>query len=299
MATTVDQWIVNQYASMVEHLYQQMYPRLRQYVRVKSGALGERTSFDRLGLSRFAEKTERHSPTTHQDPDHTRRWVSKRDYTHSLLLGRTDDPEIIVNAQEAYVANGAMAKAVLGDQLILRAVEGNAYQGKDSTDTVVLPAGQKIANGGAGLTAGKFRQAREKHSSAEVGLDDLNNGNVGAFVAVVSPIGMKQLMADTEATNMDFIGDQGARMPLVNGVIPYYMGYRIVQHNELTVAADIRSCLFWHVSCVGLAIWEEEFMSIDVLPTMHYDKQIYRETSMNATRVQDTGVVQVDIDETK
>ena len=297
MAVTVPQWIVNQYGDMVEHLYQQMYPRLRAYVRTKTGQRGERSSFDRLGLSRFNEIDDRHGDTTYVDPEHTRRWVNKRDFDHAILLDRQDDLELLVNAQESYVMNGAMAMAVLGDQLILRAAEGNAFQGKDTATAIALPAAQKIANGGEGLTPAKFRQARQIMSSASVGLDDINMGRMDAFVAVVSPIGMRHMLAETEATSLDFLGDQGGRMPLVNGAIPYYMGFRLVQHNELTVASSIRQCLFWHMSAVGLAVWEESFMSIDPLPTKRHSNQIYRYVSLNATRIQDAGVVQVDVDE--
>lgn len=298
MAVTIPNWIVQQYADMTEHLYQQRFPRLRQYVRTKTGVRGERASFDRLGESEFNEIVDRHGDTVYVDPDHTRRWVSKRDFDHAILLDRQDNLEILVNAQEAYVQNGAMAKARLGDKRILRAVEGNAYQGKDTTTTVALPAGQIVAAGTDGLTPTKFRQARELHSEAEVGLDDLNMGMTESFVAVISPAGMRQMLAETEATSSDFIGSNGQRMPLVNGRIPEYMGYKIVQHNDLTITTGTtRRALFWHMSAVGLAIWEEEFMSIDPLPQKRHSMQIYRSCSMEATRIQDDGVVAVDYDE--
>jgi len=304
MAQTIDPALVLQYHDQVMHLFQQRFQRLRQHVQVHTGVTGTMDSFDLLGSGNMQDITgERDADTEWQDAESTRRWSVKNDFNYPILIGRNDKLEMLIDLERGYAQNGAMAAARKADELIIDAMTATAATGQTGTGTSTYSTsvptaggggGNEIASGSVGLTVDKVRQARETLSAREAGVDDLEAGDTNAFVMVVSARQMRDLMEETEATSSDFISDHGARMPLVHGMIPFYMGFRLRISSQLnTNGSSERQVLCWHRDAAGASIWAEPELSIDRIPTKNNATGIQYQLNMGAVRVQDEGMLSI------
>lgn len=304
-----DAAIVTQYEDQFEHMFQQRIERLRRYVRVKTGVTGSMTAFGLLEPSSMTDITaDRHGDTNWHDSVSLRRWAVKSDFEDAQIIDRQDTLQIIVDLEMGYAQNSSMAAARKIDEIILAAVIGPAASGVNgvSTSTFLTTApivggtgGNRIASGGTGLTVDKLREARRVFNEREVGVDDLAMGIPDGFVLVISAKQMQDLMEETEATSGDYVGqgtytdENGRRMPLVDGYIRYYMGFRLQLSTGLPLVGVERQCLAWHRSAIGLAIWQDRLITIDRLPTKHNARGIILQMHMGAVRIHDKGVLAI------
>jgi hypothetical protein len=267
--------------------------------------VGNQVSFPVLGDSSMEDITGKQHAVTHWiDPQVTSRWAQKQDKTHPVMLDWADKPEILIDLQSGYAMNGAMAAARAADAIIATAVSGTAYQGAQGTTqsafnttgitsaTAATTAGNLLVAGGTGLTYAKVREARAILNAREVGVDDLGLQDRTAFVWLVNAGAMSQLMNETQAISKDYV--EGS--PLTEGTVVYFMGFNFVIYNQLTntTGTTYRS-LLWHKDAVGYAIWAEKDLRIDQLPEHNYSTGVTLLCSMGATRIQDKGVLAVDV----
>jgi len=216
-----------------------------------------------------------HGLTNWLDPQVTARWAPKQDKSHPVMLDWQTRPEVLIDLEMGYAANGAMAAARTADNIIATAVTGSAAQGPTGATssafntTGITPAtaattlGNVLAAGGTGLTVNKVRQARGIFDAREVGVDDRANGIREAFVWIVNAGAMQQLLGETEAINKDYVQDA----PLTEGTIIYFMGFTWVIYNNLTnTTGTTYRTLAWHRDAMGFALWKERDLFIDRLP---------------------------------
>lgn len=303
MSTGLSAAQVKQYGDMVVHLYQQKYPRLRQFVQLQTGVRGIMTGFDLLGPTDMVETTGLlDTDTTWINPMNTRRWAAKHDYNHPVLIGKNEQLEMILDMQRPYARNGAMAIARKADELIIDAITGTALSGGEGTSTSTFDTnapttpggggGNEIAAGATGMTEAKMLLAREVFNDREVGVDE---DDMDGFVMVMTAQQMRELMEDTHTTSRDFYEPlSGRRMPLVDGKIPYFMGFHLRLSRQLnTNSAGERQVLAWHRDAVGLAIWQEMEMTVDRLPTKNNATGIQLDFHAGSVRIQDAGVLSI------
>jgi hypothetical protein len=272
---------------------------------VKTDVVGNQTQFSVLGESSMNNITgHQHADTIWIDPQVTARWAPKGDYTHPVLLDWQDKAEILIDLQSGYAMNGALAAARTADAIIVSAVAGTAYQGAQggtasafnttgiTSATAATTLGNVLAAGGTGLTYAKVRETRAILNAREVGIDDLGNRDRNAFVWAVNAGAMSQLMNETQAISKDYI--EGS--PLTEGAVIYFMGFNFVIYNALTnTTGTTYRTLVWHRDAMGYAIWKERDLRIDQIPTKNYSTGVTYMTSMGATRIQDKGVLAVDV----
>ena len=220
------------------------------------------------------------------------------------MLDWQDRAEILIDLQSGYAQNGAMAAARTADSIIAVAATGTAYQGAQGTvssafnttgitsATAATTLGNVLAAGGTGLTAAKVREARAILNAREVGVDDLGMRDRNAFVWLVNAGAMSQLMAEATATSRDYVENS----PLTEGAIVYFMGFNFVIYNTLvnTTGTTYRT-IVWHKDAIGFAIWKERDLRIDQLPEHNYSTGVTYLASMGACRIQDRGVLAVDV----
>lgn len=303
MSTGLSAAQVKMYSDMVTHLFQQKYPRLRQFVQMKTGVRGTMAGFDLLGFSEMAETTgQLDADTPWSNPQNSRRWCPKRDFINATLIGKNEQLEILLDMQSAYARNAAMAWARKADKLIIDAVTATAASGAEGTATsaylTTVPTtpggggGNEIAAAATGMTEAKMQLAREVFNDREVGVDE---EDVNGFVMVFTAQQMRELMEDTRTTSRDFYEPlSGRRMPLVDGRIPYYMGFHLRMSRQLnTTTAGARQVIAWHKDAVGFALWEEMDLTIDRLPTKQNATGVQMDAHANAVRIQDAGVLSV------
>jgi hypothetical protein len=287
------------------HAFQQRIPRLRRFVRVKSGVVGNQVQFPVLNQSEMEDITgKQHAVTNWIDPQVTARWANKEDKTHPVMLDWADKAEVLIDLQSGYAMNGAMAAARTADQIIATAVTGTASQGAKGTATsafnttgitsatAATTLGNVLAAGGTGLTYAKVREARAILNAREVGIDDLGMRDRNAFCWVVNAGAMSQLMNETQAISKDYI--EGS--PLTEGSIIYFMGFNFVIWNSITnTTGTTYRTLVWHREAMGYAMWAERDLRIDQLPEHNYSTGVTYLCSMGAVRIQDKGVLAVDV----
>jgi hypothetical protein len=215
-----------------------------------------------------------------------------------------DKPEILIDLQSGYAMNGAMAAARTADGIIVAAVTGTAYQGAQGQTASAFNAtaitsataqgtlGNLLVSGGTGLTFAKTREARAILNAREVGIDDLGMQSRDAFVWVVNAGAMSQLMGETNAISRDYVEAR----PLEEGTIIYFMGFTFVIYNGLTnTTGTTYRTLLWHRDAVGFAIWRDRDLFVDRLPEHNNSTGVVYMASMGACRIQDKGVLAVDV----
>lgn len=298
-----DAAIVLEFEDQFDHLFQEEMDHLRQYVRVKTGVTGSHAAFGLLGESEMTEITgDRHGDTAWHDSPSYRRWAPKRDFEDAQLVDEEDDLAILVDLEMGYAQNSMYAANRKFNSLIIEAVTATAIGGAtpgaanetyDTTaPTVVGGGGNQIASG-YGTILDKFRRARTVFNARNVGLMDLRAGRTDAFVWMMGPAQMEEMLEATEATNSMYIGERGERMPLINGIVPFYLGFRIEVSNQLSTVSSERINVAFHKQAMGLGVWRDKRITVDRLPMKHNSKGVIVKLNAGAVRVQNRGVLSI------
>lgn len=166
---------------------------------------------------------------------------------------------------------------------------GIAREGKTaSTSQVALPAAQVIANGGTGLTLDKLRTAVKKLKQADFGIDAALDPLYGA----ITPEQENDLLgiAAASGTNLNaFTIEQ-----LKSGKPTMLMGVTWILTNRLPKVSTVRSCAIWAKSNIIVGEWEPitgDMWNDTAAKKLPY---IYTSCRIDAVRVEDAGVIQID-----
>lgn len=282
MANTINQAFVEQFKSNVIHLAEQQGSRLRSTVSEES-VTGEKFNFERVGNVAAVVKSTRHTATPVLDVPHSRRTGSMTDYQWADLVDNEDKLRMLISPESAYAKAGANAMGKAFDDLIIAAATGNATDGDGST--IALPSGQKIVNGSTGLTLAKLLTTKEIMDGAEASDDDR--------VIIIGSKQVSDLLNTTEIKSSDY----NSVKALASGQIDTFMGFKFVRSERLGVATQIRSCIAYTKSAIGLGLGKDVSTRIDERNDLSYAHQVYLAFTAGATRIEDTGVVQIDCSE--
>ena len=287
MSVTVNVAHVHAYTREIQRLAQQSATKLRSSVRVKAGIVGKTYNFECLGPSDLVAIT-RHSPTPLLNPEHSRRRLTLSDRGGAILLDKQDQVRMLIQPQNDYAQNHAASINRYYDDLIIAALVGNstAVGADDSTSNVALPAGQIIVNGGTGLTFAKVNQALRILNAADVPYGDR--------VAVISPVGLEDLLATTQATSADFVNLKAIQSGKLEGT---WMSFEWIVSTRLPITGNVRSALFFHKNAVGLGLAIDMFTAVSTREDLNYATQVYAAATAGAVRIEEELVVEVDYDE--
>jgi hypothetical protein len=173
--------------------------------------------------------------------------------------------------------------------VIYAAIRGTARTG---TGTQVLPAAQKIAEGGTGLTLAKLLTTKELLDAAEIedeGIDMSGQGMTSGRVIACSSKQLTNLYGTTEIKNIDY----NSVKALAEGQIDTFLGFKFIRSERLAKTSTTRFAVAWCRSAVALGIGKDIVTSIDTLPTKNYSVQVYARMSIGAVRLEDEGVVEI------
>jgi len=318
MATnTIDQAYVQQYRANVLHLAQQKRSRLWEFVQLKDNVKGKSEFFDRIGTSRMQKITTRHDDTPIMNTPHSRRMVTMEARNWGDMVDKNDEIRILLDPTSAYSQSAASAVGREKDGLIIDAAVGTSYGGEKGDTAIVLPAAQKIAASGQGLTFQKLLDTKELFDSNEVpgdgGEADAENGG-GRRVFIYSARQLAELLTDTKLTSSDY----NTLQALQRGIIQQFLGFTFVRieprkaapsagtasgdnyhglpYNQTT---DVTTCIAFYGQSIGLAIGLMDKFDLAVRPDKNFNKQLYVEMDMGATRVEEVGVVTEDCDNSR
>ncbi|HEY1244548.1 MAG TPA: phage capsid protein [Hyphomicrobiaceae bacterium] len=287
-----DAWFIHAVSDNVTQLAQQKMQKTRGSYRVREGVVGKTYPFNRIGTVSMASAV-RDSDTTYVNPPQSKRRAILTDWAVAALIDEFDeikmlaDPESEVAQIMAYARNRKLDEICLGAAL---AAVTNVNESAETTSTTAIPAGQQIAAGGTGLTVDKVLAAAEVMNTQDVDTDDR--------YFFYSPHAMTNLLKNTQVTSSDFNTIQA----LARGGYPFdqtWMGFYWRQTTMLAKAGNIRSCIAWQKMALGVAVGLITDVKINEAPHKWNNTQVVLKLSAGAARVDDAGVVQVDIDETQ
>lgn len=301
--------LVIQFESDYDHLFQQMISRFQGLVRVKDGVTGTMAAFGLLGPSDPQDITGiRHGDTNFHDSPSYRRWAVKSDYQDAQMVDEEDAMEVLVDLEMGYAQNSVAGMNRRIDKTIIDSVTAPAVAGATGTTTVAYntaeavvdgSGGNQISSGGSGLIIDKMRKARAIFDAREVGVDEVNAGQSN-FVWITNGAGHQDLLEQTEVVSGDYIGvnivngkEISQRMPLVQGRIPFYMGFQIIISSQLNRSGTDFINIAFHNKAMALARWGGRRIWVGELPTRNLARGIIVKEHFGAVRVHDLGVLTV------
>lgn len=292
MSFQITENFVQQYANNFRILYQQRLSRLRPWVQLESGIVGQSKSVERLGKAEAYDITSRHADTKFVEVPHSRRWIDLTDKGWAELIDKLDKIRLLADPSNGYAA---LAMAALNRQIdaaIIAAARGNA---RNNVGLAALPTTQKIAAGGTSLTLAKLLTAKEILDSNEVD-DDASltadgQGAMASRVIVVNSKMLTNLYGTTEIKSVDYNNVKA----LAQGQIDTFLGFKFVR-TQLVPADAVATggyALAWSRSCIALGIGQEINTSVDRRPDKNNAWQVFADMSIGATRLEDEGVVEI------
>jgi hypothetical protein len=281
MSNTVTESMVQQYGANFRILGQQKTSRFEGFCQLESGIVGQSKSTERLGKTDAYDITSRHADTKYVDTPHSRRWLDLADKGWADLVDEMDKIKMLADPTSPYVGLGVAAMNRAKDDIILAAARGNA---RSNTATIALPAGQKIAEGGSGLTLAKLMATKELLDAAE-----LDGDGDATRVFAVSSKQITNLLNTTEIKSVDYNNVKALAM----GQVDTFMGFTFKRTERLAKSGTTRYATAWVKGCVALGIGKDVVSNIDVLPGKNYSAQVYVRMSIGAARLEDEGVVEV------
>lgn len=280
------------YGDMITLLSQQEGSRILPYnaITIKRNVVGEETYMDQIDSGEMETVVGRLQNVTLNNPDYSRRRISKYAFTKAYGLDKNDLLASIPDPTSPVVQTLAHAAGRKYDDLILAAARGTAYTGQTGATSVALPSGQKVAAGGTGFTVAKVRSAKKILDQANVPFTDR--------FCVVSAEGIDDLLSDSNVTSADYANIKA----LVAGQVDTFLGFKFIQM-EPPVSANASLTLgssgAWYGLCfhktgLGLAIWKDAGASIDTRVDLQgRPKQLAYDLSIGASRLEEEKVVEI------
>lgn len=279
---------VNQYSTNFYTLGQQMTARLEGAVETISGIVGQSKSVERVGAAEAYDITSRHADTKYVEVPHSRRWIDLADKGWAELVDEMDEIKLLADPKSKYPRLAVAALNRAKDGVIYAAGRGTARTG---TGTQTLPAGQKIAEGGTGLTLAKLLSTKEILDSTEVDAEQMDPTGQGApdrFI-VCAAKGLTNLYGTTEIKSVDY----NTVKALAEGKVDTFLGFKFIRSERLFKTGTTRFALAWSKMCINLGIGKDIVTSLDRLPGKNQSVQVYARMSLGAVRVEDEGVVEI------
>ena len=271
MAVTVTEAFVRQYAAEVKAAYQREGSLLRQAVRIRTGVVGERIYFPKLGKGIATDKA-RHADVVPMNLEHTKAYADMVDKYAPEYIDDLDQVKINWDLRADYARASAWALGRQTDKQIIGAVE--------AADTAAALSKVQKTN----LDLPKLLEISKT-------MDDNDVPKDGNRWAIINPHQLSQLLQITGATSSDFVSSQ----LLVTGKEPaFWMGFRWIVYSgdffDANGTTDTVSGVFFHQPSLGLAIGKDVHTQIDWVP-QKVAWLVNSWMSMGATVIDTDGVV--------
>lgn len=283
--TTITAAFVQQWDTAIRLQAQQSESRLMKAVTDRGQIAGDGFTVNNLSSIELDENTVRHGDTEWGEISHTNRLAVMKDFYKALPLDRNDIPKMIVNPVTGgdYMRSLMNAKNRKADAVIYAAL-GGTITSKDGVTSNVLPAGQKIAHGGTGMTKAKLIQARSIFRANEC---DEENGE--ELFIMYNHEALTDILSDTTLTSADYMAVQ---MLQSGKVAQNWLGFNWIPYQGLTFAGSTYYAYAWAKSGIHFGKGYEEGNV-----TRRGDKKDLWQVSMGASygagRQDETKVVEI------
>lgn len=280
--TTPDTIYAKSYGNVVAPLAQQKGSRLRNTVTIKTGVVGEETYMDQLAAFEAQTRGARLEQTNPTLASYSRRRIAMEDDYIAKAIDKLDDIRTLADPTSSIVQSGIFGMGRKIDDRIIAAASGTAYAGKAGGTSTVLPSSQKIAHGSTGMTLTKWLSALEILNANDVDPSDEK-------YLIIGSAQLTSLLNTTEIKSADY----NSVKALVQGELDTFLGCTVIRSERLALASNVRTCLLYTKTGIGLAIGKDVTSKIDELPDQHYVKQLYFSMCLGASRLEEDKVVEI------
>lgn len=270
---------------------QQMQEKFRDKTTVETVKRGEAATFGYLDSASAREKTVRHEEAVRDNPDENRITVYPHMLYKEMGIDSFDRLKTLadLNSPTTQTVLSAIRRAI--DDIVIAAAFGSKWTGKNGTTESVWDTSYQIA---ANAT---YTVAIDQIISA---LELLNTSNVDEneekFI-MVSPKVLSEALMISKLTSSDYQTLQA----LVPGKITQpVLGFRWGVSTRLPVDSQVRSCMAWAKSGIGLKFWEDIKTIVDIdKKKVGTEWWCRAEVTVGATRIENPKVIKILCDESK
>jgi hypothetical protein len=291
-ASTVDTAFVQNYASNVYMLSQQIGSKMQSKVRVETVNRAENAFFDRLGEADAQEITSRHGDTPLNEIPHSRRRVTPADYNTATLIDNQDQLKMLIDPKSPYARAQAMELGRQTDNIIIAAALGNASAGKTGSTTVAFEDDSLSINGdGTVTTLGTLAvSGTEVDMSLNKILLMMEIFNLSDVDPDIPKYWMTSVKTVRDMLQIQQIGDVDYTLvkAIYFGKVEFYSGFNFFWSNRITKdaasSAAYRS-LAWAHDGIILGQAEGIRARMSERDDKNYAMQVYAEMSKGAVRL--------------
>ena len=282
---------------------QQLSSRLQGLVPVYP-VMGDSRRFNKLGKINSQDMTGRFQDSAPADVDTEMRHLYVSFKTAENFVSRVDSIRLgEIDSPHSSIMKSHMAAAGRDrDQAIIDMLGGSVYEGKNGPSEVAFNTSDySIAqtypydgtSTNVGLTYDKIVNARTKLGLKNVAGQNVEGGSPLGMVITHEEI--EDLLHDDKFINRDY---RAKLEEAQSGSIVDAFGFTIiaVDSSLLPVATGTRACYAFAKDCVAFGYAAEPETFVDVLPTKRHDTQIRSEWAWGGTRLDDEGVIQINVD---
>jgi hypothetical protein len=206
-------------------------------------------------------------------------------YDWGDLVDDEDKIRTLNDPTNAYAQSASMAMGRVFDDLLIAAALGSANTGEAGGTSTALPSAQKIASASADMTLAKLRTAKRILDGNDVDEEDR--------YIVYGSQQLEALLSDTTLTS----GDYNTVLAMVKGEIDFFMGFKFIRSERLNKSGNDRQCFAFQKQSLLLAVGKDVTGKITERADKRYSMYVYYKIHAGATRMDETGVVQIDCDE--
>jgi len=284
------------------HLVQQTNHRLGDCC-IKTTVKGKQKTMNQIGKVEGRKITTRNGKTIPQDHPFAKRWLRTEAYDCVYHEDEWEEelPGEVASPRPDVVQSHTHPHYRSCDQTIIDALEGTAYVGENGTDTVPRGSGQQVAvnyiHGGTGSNSG-LTLAKMIRTKSILGINESygQSGNKDDLLcAVVSQVQLDDLLANVDQVRN---ADYAAVRALVDGEVDYFMGFKFVRSQLITLvtATDVRTGIFYAKTGIAYASNGHK-VRFSIRDDLNETLQIRTKWRHGATRLEEEKVVLVYCDE--
>lgn len=280
---------VQQFHDSFEIATQQKESRLQATVKDRGNIVGSAFTVNDMGAVEMNEVTERYGDTVWDLPDTGTRQALMADYDLYVPVPKTDLRKLLANPQGSYMEATLAAANRKKDDVIYKALLTTVKRKVSDTGAysdVALPANQKIAAGGAGMTKAKIIGAKTLFRRNEC---DEQNGE--ELFMIYDSYMLNQILADTTLTSADFMS---VKMLQEGAVNQKWCGFTWVAYERLNSASTTRTTCAYTKSALHFGTGAEYNVDIGPRRDKKNVTQISVDASYGAARANENKVVAID-----
>lgn len=286
MSQQITEAFVQQFADNFRHLAQQMTSRFEPHVTIEPNIVGMSKSVNRLGQRTANRRTQRHADTPINDQPHSTRFVDLFDWDDGDMIDDQDKIRMLVDPTSEYVKAMVSSLNRAKDDVIIDAFGGVS---RATTGGILLPAAQKIAVGGTGLTKAKIIQARKMFRKNEA-----DNHNGEELYITYTADSAAAILADPTLTSADYMAGKFLQDGDIEGK---WMGFNWIPSERTPYDGATRRLYAWAKSGVTLGKGADITTEVGKDPGKGFNVRIYAKMSIGAVRVEEEKVVEISVAE--